>query len=400
MGKFIRNFAVLLGAVTMWNSMSWAMARCLPEQTGFYGFIRGTVAVADSSVSSFGVYDASATPEWSRVNQVAPTEAAFRKGAHYSEQARTSWTLGQSRFGYCAAISESVTGAVELDFVDFDRAQATTAIRPRLRVAGIEKTFASGDTLFVGQNWDILAMAKPFTYNYVGLYFRSGNIGFQRPQIRYTHYDGGAERYALMLGSSGVNDKSSSDSQMERGVAPALGGRIFVVSQDEIKWGWGARYQLLRTETTPPTAADHQQRTSWVVSSNVEWKPLIPWELRFNVYGGTNVNSDGASLTLSSARFSGDQKEWGAFLTSRWRMNDRWALQGGLGQATLLSGSDRRVGDLVENRHAELALAWTEGKKIEWFIEAAHFESSYRETVQAVATFRAMQIELGVVAHF
>ncbi len=85
-------------------------------------------------------------------------------------------------------LSPSAKGVVELDFIDFDRSQATVGIRPRLRLLGIEKAFLSGDTIFLGQDWDILAMSKPFTYNFVGLYFRSGNVGFLRPQIRYTHF--------------------------------------------------------------------------------------------------------------------------------------------------------------------------------------------------------------------
>ncbi len=73
---------------------------------------------------------------------------------------------------------------------------------------------------------------------------------------------------------------------------------------------------------------------------------------------------------------------------------------GGVGGAEIFAGSDRRVGDLIKNHHAELGLAWKDDSRVEWFLELASFDSLYRDSINSSVAFQAFQLEAGLVSGF
>ncbi|MGE4234193.1 MAG: hypothetical protein AB7F43_12765 [Bacteriovoracia bacterium] len=372
-----------------WNAGSYELS--------LHGFIRPTYSFATSAVSSFG-YNMPATTamSWQRDNQVAATEAAVNSGTTSPRTARSTWTIGQSRFGIDAK-KGSLLGRFEFDLVNFDMSSATTSIRPRLRIVGVSYAFNNSFSMFVGQDWDIISAAKPYTFNFVSLYFRSGNTGFMRPQVRFAFNDSQSrEVFAWAIGAAGVNDNANTTS-VERGVVPLAGIRFTPVRSKTASIGVAGFGSSVRTETTSGVSA-HQMRTAYLGKIFGDFRLTNCLDIRTNFFGGQNAQSTGAALSLASASYSGNQSEIGGFLTTDFHNETRtFNVLLGSGIDHILKASEDRSGQLIQNWASRTAVAWAFESSTRLFSEATFFKSLYNWTGLTKETATAFQLEAGLV---
>ena len=343
---------------------------CFAIEYKVTGFIRPTYSFSSASVSSFGSASGSS---WQRDNQVAATEASPRTGVNFSKVHRSHWTVGQSRIGLTTK-KESTEGILEFDFIDFDRSEATVAIRPRLRVAGIKHDINSHFSVFAGQDWDILSVIKPHTYNFVSLYFRAGNIGFMRTQARISYFDDNQkERFTFSLGAAGLNDSDSNSSAVERGTTPVFSSRIFVLNNETLITGLAANYTSRRMES----GLVSRQQNTWTAKFFIELKPSSVFDLRASFFTGKNTQSTSSMLSLASASYSGSQSEIGGYLTSSIKITHNFETLFGCGFDKILTSSENRAGQLRQNWVSRIGMGLNITDSLKFFEENTYFNSLY-----------------------
>ncbi len=370
-------------------------------EVSIYGFVRPTYSVASDSVSSFGYSSLSGTVlKWNRDNQVAATEASPIPGVSYPHSVRSHLTLGQSRIGSLIK-TEKVKSQFEFDFIDFDRSESTTAIRPRLRIVGATFFFSKSVSLFAGQDWDIVSTPKPITYNFVSLYFRSGNVGFMRPQFRLTVNDNDEkEMVSIAIGAAGLNDSADS-SEIERGVTPTLGFRYNALRTKSFLAGISALATARRFEpaNTSGSAGDVNTKPAWLAKIFGELKPLENFNLRASIFGGSNAQSTSSVLSLATASYSGSQSEVGGFLNTDLSLAEHFTLVAGTGIDHILNGSEKRSGQLIQNWVSRLGADWEIFNQVHTVFETSYFHSHYLWSNLEDVYGRALQFEVGLVAH-
>ncbi len=157
---------------------------------GFYGFISAETLWSNAQLSSFGTNNntpASYNRNMSGFNRVVD------ESIDGNNDAFLSWTVQNTRFGFLFDPYDfggkpiEIDGRLELDF--FSTADLSAAsVRPRLRRAyvGIGGKSKRWHVLF-GQEWDLFSPLNPATLNIGGNLWRQGNLGFRRPQIRFTY---------------------------------------------------------------------------------------------------------------------------------------------------------------------------------------------------------------------
>lgn len=362
----------------------------------FYGFLKTDASVANQAVSSFG--SATGTTVWNRENQVAATEAAPTGLGTGDSMARSAFSLSQSRFGFNAGVSPSLKGNFEFDLIDFDKALATVSIRPRLRVARILYSPTDKDQIVMGQDWDLTSGTKPFTYNFVELYFRAGNVGFMRPQITWTHLFGMIDT-SLMVGSAGINDATSNDSALERGIAPVGAARVVLHFNPTSRMGVVAEGTARRFENGTD-ATNAVSRFAGVGEVFAEVAPFESLILKTNLYAGQNIQSLGSLLTLSSGSFASDLREAGGYLSGQWSFTDRHRIQLGGGFARILNLDDLGGLAIRSNAVYKAAYSFTPVEKLQLYAEYTHFVTDYRLGSGTAQMSEANIGELGAVLNF
>lgn len=345
----------------------------------FSGFIKADYTLSSAAVGTFG-----------RANQVAPTEAGAQS-VLTDGVARNQWNIGQSRFGLDFTPADWAKLRTEIDFVDFDQASATTSIRPRLRVMQAVIQLHPQHRLEIGQDWDIFAPPKPFTYNYVGLFFRAGNLGFMRPQLRWVG-DWGLLETTVSVGLPAINT-SASDSSVERGLIPYSGIKVTAKPMADLHISVTGVGSARRLEDGSGNA---QNFPVYGASFSGFWKPIAPWELRFNAFWGRNLNSSGAALTLAQASFAQEQTEWGGFVSTRVAFLEHHAVHATLGTDRMFGGESAAVGTLIENLAIRAGYAFLWGNHLEAYGEWTHFKSGYSLS-SGVNRFDTDGFEAGVI---
>lgn len=171
-----------------------ATASATPPLVRVYGFVRATVAYANSAVESYG-----------RPNASAATSAANPVATADVDNPALSFQVAQSRVGLSIGEGGVVRAKLELDFIDFGRASPTVAALPRLRIASVEWAINPQTSIFAGQMWDVVAPLVPHHNNVVGGHFLAGNLGFMRQQLGVRRAFGPVEA-RLAVGLPGANN--------------------------------------------------------------------------------------------------------------------------------------------------------------------------------------------------
>ena len=198
---------------------------------GFYGFISAEAFYSDSQLSTFGTNNN--TPASYNKTPAGPNRVVD-ESVEGNNNAFISATPQNSRFGFLLEPYDfddkpfEIDARLEMDF--FSTGDLSVAsLRPRLRrgYAGIGGKSGRWHVLF-GQEWDLFSPLNPATLNIGGNLWRQGNLGFRRPQIRFTSKNpigkgSGIEAAASVNLPS--NSMSFDDSGNTTGV-PMIEGRV------------------------------------------------------------------------------------------------------------------------------------------------------------------------------
>jgi hypothetical protein len=144
-------------------------------------------------------------------------------------------TANESRMGFDFWWDEETyktTAKIEFDF--YGSAPAENKAQPMLRHAYVQLSAESWELLF-GQTWDVISPLNPKTVNYSVLWTQ-GNIGYRRPQMRFTFKMKPADEATLKLAAAisrniGSDfDGDGMDDGTDAGV-PTFQGRIGLSSK-------------------------------------------------------------------------------------------------------------------------------------------------------------------------
>jgi hypothetical protein len=181
----------------------------------FYGFILAEFLYSDSQLSSFGTNNN--TPASYNTNIVG-----FNRVQDETIQGNNdgfiSATLQNTRFGFMLEPYDfngknfKVDARLEMDFFSTGNLSAGM-LAPRIRraYAGIGQERWH---VLLGQEWDLFSPLNPATFNVGANLWRQGNLGFRRPQIRFTFKQPIGEESGIKVAAS-VNLPSNSMSSAD-----------------------------------------------------------------------------------------------------------------------------------------------------------------------------------------
>ena len=352
-----------------------------------YGFIHANFSAASRGLESFG-----------NQNQSAPTAVSPSIEAS-SDRARSTFQVAQSRLGFFVEV-EATQGQVEFDFIDFAKASPNQSANPRLRIANVDYHLDSHRTLSFGQIWDIFSSPrKPFTYNIVGLYFEAGNIGFMRPQFRYTYQTDSSWTFATAVGLPAKN-VNSQDGEIEKSGIPTLAFTAINDSTHGLQWGGSVIVSEVR-----PAASSAPLSLVWGVNTFVSTESEQGLKTRSSVYFGRNLASIG-TLSLAGVTEDRSHAEIGGYFTFFNSISHLFSFQGGLGGATVLDsfGSPLdSIGNVTVNSNlkAELALSYHPQKEADIYIQTTYMNTAYTGAIHGEVTKNvAIALQFGSVYRF
>jgi len=331
-------------------------------------------------------------------NLSAPVRV-YPPGGPTADNARSGFQLVQSRAGIKINPHESLSGTLEVDFIDFDKASPVTKALPRLRLASIHYQASESNWFEIGQDWDVFSPAKPHTFNYVGLYFGSGNAGFIRPQLKWGHRAGAIETQFAIGAPS--NNPNPHDSDIELGAIPSFSGSLSYSPGEGARVGASAIGGRLRFTS----GADHNFAAFYGANGFAEFKIGESGEVHAEMYYGQNMGNVGL-LTLGLGSFSESIHEVGGYLTYKTALTPDLSAQLGVGHARVTEGAgsvlkgitDYRVRD---NTRVAASLAYALGATVNIFCEVAGYDTGFTEIDSgAPRRLGAFVVDTGAVMTF
>jgi hypothetical protein len=339
-----------------------------------YGFLLANSTIASGGVDSLG-----------RNNMVAYNAAANPALAPYPSRSSQSFQVQQSRLGLKLQLEDDIETLFEFDFVDFSKSSPTVAALPRLRQAKV--TWHESDwTFHVGQMWDLFSPLAPTTYNYIGHYFTSGDLGFMRLQAQALAKKGNFE-HGIAIGFPSFNNQAQ-ESTPELSKSPTLSLRE---TYHAGAWTYGSSGIVGHLEL--PSRLRSQ--TPFAVNVFAQYKDTND-DINFESYYGHNTEN----LSLQGLGYSASLltlKEAGFFITARRRLNEKHGLFYGAGYAKILNsenmtpsysyvggrpvfnltGSTSTGYGIVQNATARLGYEYFYKKNMTAFFETAHLYTEY-----------------------
>lgn len=262
----------------------------------FYGRIKASAIYASQPVDSF-----------SFVNPSAPTAASFdQEIASISDQDLLSMQVAQSRIGTKIRKGKTI-GVVEADFINFALSSPTTDSRPRLRRAFIKHTLNEKNYFSIGQDWDTFSSLAPNIFNYVGLDFTAGNLGFMRQQLKW-HYGDQSSYHEFSLGMTGKNSNPT-QGDIEYAKSP-----LFAYSFAYKNSGISVFHTQLRD-------SDFGRTSSYGINLFSQKSILGSLVVTTELYYGANL-SDAGMQGLSSRNGDEDIKEAGGYINLTYLMEE------------------------------------------------------------------------------
>ena len=290
---------------------------------GIYGFILPTFNVTDSGVDSIN----------NKNNMTAFVAAANPVLALKQGTAASTFQVAQSRFGFDFATDAQVKGILEFDLMDFTKSSATTTGFPRVRRALIEAPIGNGFTLEAGQDWDLFnGGVHPFTYNYVGHYFESGDSGFMRTQfVIKKQFE--SSSVSLSAGLPTANT-TATENQVELSLIPVITAQA-QWKMESIRFGITA----LGASTYTDSSATNKITSMGVALFEESSSKESGFSTRAKAYCGQNL-ANIAMLSLSFGRFGNDVYECGGYITPKYDLTPTTGLFVGAGAAYALNPSN------------------------------------------------------------
>lgn len=357
-----------------------------------YGFVKASVTATRGGVESYG-----------RQNASAATAASSPIFTPDEGEWASTFQVAQSRAGLLATMSPEVSAKLEFDFINFDRASPTVQALVRLRIASVTWEFLEGQSLTVGQTWDLFSPMNTLHSNFVGNNFSAGNAGFMRHQVIWLgSWDGVFAGAAV--GMPGAN-ASSTVGVLERSLAPSVALLAGLTPTESLRIGVSA--------IAASRVRDADNRTTSLGANVFTEYKTDDLHIRAEGVWGQNLANLG-TLTLG-ARGSGDVQEAGGWVSARYRMNETHAFHGTAGGAVVLTpetlgfGYTLDMNDVATRTGSGILsnLAVRAGYEY-WFVEKGRFffepmlfrsEHKLRDATLDGARW-SVGVEAGVVAGF
>jgi hypothetical protein len=305
-GAYIKK--KLLTALFMTSSVASA-ATVKGFDTSVYGFIRASSQYASGGLASFN-----------NINMTAPTHAVAQTRSK-DKTSRLGFQTQQTRIGTLLK-KEDITAQLEFDFVDFNKSSPTTQMVPRVRLANVAYVW-DNQKVVIGQDWDIFAPVNAYTYNYVGNYFLSGNVGFMRQQVQYLKTMGSFE----LAGAVGLanSNPTVTDGDVETGKSPSYAFRA-TQKLDKGRIGVSAIYAHLKYTTGKQLSHD-------AYGGNFFYEQEFSnFGIKAEAYYGMNMANLGL-LSIGKGTASQDVREFGGHLTGTFKLGEKLSTFGGFGIA-------------------------------------------------------------------
>ncbi|MBY0383611.1 hypothetical protein K2X05_00500 [bacterium] len=241
-------------------------------------------------------------------------------------------------------------------------------------------------TFHVGQQWDLFSPLGPTTYNYIGHYFLSGDLGFMRLQAMALYKKDNME-HGIAIGFPTFSNQSQ-EALAELSKWPTLSLRETITNNE---WTYGASGIIGHLEL--PSRLRSQ--TPFAVNLFAQYKDTND-EVNFESYYGHNTEN----LSLQGLSYSASLltlREAGAFITVRRKLNEKNRFFYGIGYAKVLnpenldpsykntttgnvfnltSGGSTGYG-LAQNGTARLGYEYLYKKNMIAFFETAHLYSEH-----------------------
>lgn len=313
------RFSIL--AFTFLIQSSMALASDFSPQ--FYGFIKASVVGSDGALDSNGFN-----------NMSAPNSAANPVLATQPNWGRSSFQYTQSRFGLKMGQVEDTQALLEFDFMDFQKSTPTTQSLIRVRRALISHHLDESWRIQGGLDLDLVSPLHPTSFNYVGHYFLSGDLGFMRLQLQAFKKAGNFE-HAVALGFPSPNAKNPENGTELSGV-PTLALRE-AVTEGVFYYGISAMVGEVRLNSKLP-----QKIIPYLANLFFKWSDDTN-ELNTEAYYGKSL----ANLNLQSLSYSNSthqNEEAGAFATLKHKLDANHAIFGGAGISKILGQKDIPLG--------------------------------------------------------
>ena len=272
-----------------------------------YGYLEPRVIVASHAVQSYG-----------QQNMSAITGAANPVLGYKPTDARMSFQVQQSRFGFMTNESKPVRGVLEMDFIDinFQKDTPTVQAQPRLRMAKVEIDALDKKLLIVaGQDWDLYQPVNHHGLNLVGGAFFNGNTGFMRQQVKFIGKLGDFEIGAA-VGMPTIN-ATAIDTNTEISRMPSFAARIAYLPNAKSTVGVSGLATSLRLGNA---TVEHRTFAGAAgVFGDLVLSPMT--NIRFEGYIGQNLQNMGSQalgqVNLTSWGVIHNIQEFGGFLSIR-----------------------------------------------------------------------------------
>ena len=353
----------------------------------FYGFVKASAMYSSEAVGSFN-----------NINMSAPTHAVAQTTSA-DKTSRMGFQTAMSRAGVNLKKDEHLSAKLEFDFIDFSKSSPTTQMNPRVRIAAI--TYAVDNHKFIiGQDWDLFSPVNAFTFDYVGMYFQAGNVGFMRQQAQYLNTQGKWE-FGGAVGMAG-NNPGITDSDLELGKAPTYSGRVsYALSSGRM--GLSGIYGRLKY------AANDSHHESYGLNAFLE-NTFGETSVKTEAYYGQNLNNIG-SLGIGKGNAANDVKEYGAHLSASYKVTATNVPFAGVGLARIdntksLPSFSHPVGAVISapgissNFLSRVGWEYKVTEDFSWISEVSRYETTSKLTATNNQTNIAYGLESGVQLRF
>lgn len=275
----------------------------------FYGFVKASAMYATEALGSYN-----------NINMSAPTHAVAHESPN-DKTGRMSFQTAQSRAGVNLKKGDNLSAKLEFDFIDFAKSSPTTQMNPRVRIASV--TYQQDNHKFIiGQDWDLFSPVSAYTFDYVGLYFQAGNVGFMRQQAQYLNTQGKWE-FGAALGMAG-NNPGITDNDLELGKAPTYSARAsYALSNGRV--GVSGIYSRLKY------AVNDSHHETYGLNAFLE-NVFGELSVKTEAYYGQNLNNIGA-LAIGKGNSTEDVREFGGHLSANYKLSPKHIPFAGVGLA-------------------------------------------------------------------
>ncbi|MDH4469075.1 MAG: hypothetical protein QE271_13535 [Bacteriovoracaceae bacterium] len=379
--------ALFFFAVT--NSYALTTTTTNGFETEVYGFLKLSTIYSDKALASYN-----------NINQSAPTHAVART-RQSEETSRLSFQAQQSRVGVKLKKGDHISGKMEFDFIDTNKSSPTVQMNPRVRIA--QTTYHDDkNQVIIGQDLDLFSPVTSYTFDYVGGYFMSGNVGFFRQQLQYLRTEDHWE-FGGAVGMAG-NNPAAIDGDLELKKSPTLAARAsYLLNHGRV--GLSAIYSEIYFSAT-------NNESHKAYGLNTYYEQLFgKLGIKSEFYYGQNL-ANIAMLSIGKGTSAFDAKEFGGTLTVNVPVIDKHFIFGGIGGAFVENASETPSFNLdstsklitypgiVKNISAKVGWDYHLTEDLSWMTEISRFDTKSKISTSEFQKNIAYMAETGVQLRF